>query len=146
MNRDALAPCEFRERLLKRSRAVCTWDGVSGLSATPRVVPWDQCRVCPHVVPDPQPSVTLTADGRAEGQAVDPFVSAYLESLQCPHRGEQIETRTGELCGTRHRRFPVYSCTLHGKCSLTRICVHQRLRNCCECQAAGEHLVDDDRA
>ncbi len=64
-------------------------------------------------------------------QASDP--TAWQD---CQHRGDVVTTRKADLCGVPKEEFPVYACTLHGECVLTRFCKRQPERTCFTCPDA----------
>lgn len=57
-------------------------------------------------------------------------------SLECIYRGEQIRSETCKLCGGREKQVPVYSCSLHGECALSRTKPGSKdeIRQCLTCQ------------
>lgn len=54
----------------------------------------------------------------------------------CSRRGPLKEYRSGELCGTRDKKFPVFSCDLHGECGLSAFCSKSKVRTCHTCRDA----------
>jgi hypothetical protein len=52
-------------------------------------------------------------------------------SAACVHRGAVIETGACDLCGIRGQKFEIFSCAIHGRCSLTRR--HSKIRSCAAC-------------
>lgn len=74
-------------------------------------------------------------------QAADVIAGPPQEptSLDCPHRGEIIRQRTGDLCGVVGKTLDIYACRLHGECALHRFCRKQEERCCIQCVLAGEN-------
>ena len=60
-----------------------------------------------------------------------PKIEALGPPAECIHRGEELETGTCDLCGLKGQSFQIYSCSIHGKCSLTR--KHTKVKSCGAC-------------
>lgn len=54
--------------------------------------------------------------------------------LDCQHRGAVIRQDVGNLCGIRGSEIDIYSCEVHGECSLSRYCRNQEVPTCVLCE------------
>jgi orotate phosphoribosyltransferase len=58
---------------------------------------------------------------------------AQQEAFPCIHRGEIIRQDESNLCGSRGDQINIFSCALHGECSIARYCQHQKVQACNRC-------------
>lgn len=57
-----------------------------------------------------------------------------LSSLSCQHRGkEPVRSDVSNLCGTKGAAVNIFSCALHGECSLSTYCTRQQVKTCIKC-------------
>ncbi len=134
-----LPNCPHRRQLLSRERCVCRWDHAAATPGGRQIVALQQCSACPVI------SIEVAEAQRLAGAALDAAglpLSLPVVALECHHRGPQSRLQTADLCGLRGREFPVFSCAVHGECTLNRICAKQTLRSCAACLAAGEDHSD----
>jgi orotate phosphoribosyltransferase len=52
----------------------------------------------------------------------------------CSNRGEKIREDVNNICGSKGEKASVFSCSVHGECSLTKYCTRQKPRVCFGCE------------
>lgn len=81
-------------------------------------------------------------------KAASPPPRITAERFPCLHRGEQIDTRECQTCGSRGVIEPVYACGLHGKCMMRpwRVQGEEGVQICLRCEDRPEPTAPADAA
>lgn len=66
-----------------------------------------------------------------KGAKPAPLAEEEFAVIPCIHRGPELRRMEGTLCGMRGEMFPVHQCSVHGECTLTRICPKSTIKAVC---------------
>jgi hypothetical protein len=78
----------------------------------------------------------ILADQEAKNGAVDPV------ELPCIHRQPLIEIGECDLCSLKGQPFEIFSCSVHGECSLIKR--HSKVKSCLGCDDRQSALESSD--
>ncbi len=84
---------------------------------------------CPRFrVPTPAEKKAAAARTRPARQR-----RATAAELECQFRGRKVREDISNTCGSVGEQIAIYSCELHGECSIGRYCALQKVRTCISC-------------